>query len=221
MQSHQKLRFLIAALAIIAFFIGLYTDNYIMRMIAKPIPLFMLISMIKPSAHYQKFIFIGLIFSVIGDWLLEASPKFFAFGLVAFLIAHINYIIAFAKREKQLNLKSTIPIFIYGAVLYWILFPTLDKMTIPVFFYVIVILTMVWRAFVQRNFNNFAKYAFIGSIFFVFSDSLIALNKFHAPIEYSRPIIMITYWAAQFLIFSSAFMAAKNKDINTSFVEIK
>ncbi len=211
MKQNEKLRFLIAGLAIITFFIGLYTDNYLMRMIAKPIPLFMLISMIKPREHYQKFIFIGLIFSVMGDLLLEASPKLFAFGLVAFLIAHINYIIAFAKREKQLNLKSAVPVFIYGAILYWILFPTLEKMAIPVFFYVIVILTMVWRAFAQRKFNDFAKYAFIGSIFFVFSDSLIALNKFHAPIEYSRPIIMITYWTAQFFIFSSAFKASKIK----------
>jgi len=212
MKQNQKLRFLIAGLAIITFFIGLYTDNYIMRMIAKPIPLFMLISMIKPSEHYQKFIFIGLIFSVMGDLLLEASPKLFAFGLVAFLIAHINYIIAFAKREKQLNIKSAVPVFIYGAILYWILFPTLDKMAIPVFFYVIVILTMVWRAFAQQKFDNFAKYAFIGSVFFVFSDSLIALNKFHAPIEYSRPIIMITYWTAQFFIFSSAFKELKVKN---------
>ncbi|MCK5847469.1 MAG: lysoplasmalogenase, partial [Bacteroidales bacterium] len=194
------------------FFIGLYIDNYIMRMIAKPFPLLMLISMVKRDTHYGKFIFFGLIFSVIGDVLLEASPSFFAFGLVAFLIAHINYIIAFVGRDKGLNLLATPLIIIYGAALYWILFPTLKEMAIPVFFYIIVILSMVWRAFAQRKFDNFAKLALFGSLFFVFSDSLIALNKFYIPLEYSRGVIMVTYWTAQVLIFSSVFAATTKSE---------
>ena len=94
-----KIRLLIAFIAIVIFFIGLYFDNYLMRMIAKPIPLFVLISLVKPNTHYNKYIFIGLIFSVMGDLLLEASPSFFVFGLIAFLIAHINYIIAFLESD--------------------------------------------------------------------------------------------------------------------------
>ncbi len=200
-----KIRLLVAVIAIVIFFIGLYFDNYIMRMVVKPIPLLVLISLIKPNTHYRKFIFIGLIFSVIGDMLLEASPGFFVFGLVAFLLAHVNYIIAFIKRSKQLSLIIVIALLLYGAGLYWVLFPTLGNMAIPVLLYLLVILTMVWRAFAQRKFNTLAIYALVGSLFFVFSDSLIALNKFYAVLPYSRGVIMTTYWTAQFLIFNSAF----------------
>jgi len=200
-----KIRLLVAIIAIAIFFIGLYFDNYIMRMIVKPIPLFVLISLIKPNTHYRKFIFIGLIFSVIGDLLLEASPNFFAFGLVSFLLAHVNYIIAFIKRSRQFLLIIVVVLLLYGVGLYWILFPTLGKMAVPVLLYILVILTMVWRAFAQRKFNKVAIYALIGSLFFVFSDSLIALNKFYTVLPYSRGVIITTYWTAQFLIFNSAF----------------
>jgi uncharacterized membrane protein YhhN len=200
-----KYRIIGAIIAVAIFFIGLYLDNYYLRMATKPIPLFILISLIKPSTHYRKFIMIGLIFSVLGDILLESSPKMFAFGLVAFLIGHINYIIAFKARSNKLNIVTAIILLVFGASLYYILYPGLGEMAIPVLFYVLVILTMVWRAFSQRKFDAFAIFAFIGSLFFVFSDSLIALNKFYMPLPYSRGVIMITYWTAQSLIFYSAF----------------
>ena len=200
-----KYRLIGAILAVAIFFIGLYLDNYYMRMAVKPIPLFILISLIKPSTHYRKFIMIGLMFSVLGDILLEASPKLFAFGLVAFLIGHINYIIAFKPRSNKLNIGAAMILLAFGSNLYYVLYPGLDKLAIPVLFYVLVILTMVWRAFSQRKFDAFAMFAFIGSLFFVFSDSLIALNKFYMPIQYSRGVIMITYWTAQSFIFYSAY----------------
>ena len=200
-----KIRLLIATIAIAIFFVGLFLDNYIVRMIAKPVPLFVFISLLKPDFHYRKFIFIGLIFSVIGDLLLEASPNLFVFGLVAFLIAHVNFIIAFINRGQQNSILATILILLYGAGLYWVLYPNLNSMAIPVLVYVLVILTMVWRAFAQRKFDKFAIYALVGSLFFVFSDSLIALNKFYMVLPYSRGMIMLTYWTAQFLIFYSAF----------------
>ena len=204
-----KFRLLFALIAIVAFFIGLYFDNYLMRMISKPIPLFVLMSLIKPNTHYSRYIFIGLVFSVIGDFLLEASSSLFVFGLVSFLIAHINYIIAFTGRNKLYSFKIVPILLVYGIGLYWILFPSLKEMAIPVLLYLSVILVMVWRAFVQRRFDKFAIYALIGSLFFVFSDSLIALDKFYATIPYSRGVIMTTYWTSQFLIFISVFQSKK------------
>ena len=147
-----------------------------------------------------------------GDILLEASPNFFAFGLVAFLIAQINYIIAFLRRDKSLSLVTAALLLIFGTGLYWFLYPNLNEMAITVLLYISVILTMVWRAFAQRKFNKFAIYALVGSLFFVFSDSLIALNKFYATLPYSRGVIMITYWTAQFLIFNSVLKSTESVD---------
>jgi uncharacterized membrane protein YhhN len=43
-------------------------------------------------------------------------------------------------------------------------------------------------------------YVFIGSVLFVLSDSMIAINKFFHPIQNEGILIMSTYIAAQFLI---------------------
>jgi uncharacterized membrane protein YhhN len=42
--------------------------------------------------------------------------------------------------------------------------------------------------------------AMLGAIFFMLSDSTLALNKFRAPVYQSSVVIMSTYWAAQLLI---------------------
>ncbi len=172
-------------------------------MITKPVPIFVLLAMIRPSSHYNSFIFTGLLLSVVGDVLLESSPSMFLFGLIAFLLAHVAYITAFIEREKKPELLLLIPITLYGAVMYWFLFPGLQQMAIPVLLYLIVILVMSWRAIAQRNFNDLAIYAATGAIFFVLSDSIIAFNKFYIEIPHAKWLIMFTYWTAQILIFYS------------------
>ena len=56
------------------------------------------------SNAFQKRIFAGLIFSLIGDILLmmvDKNPNFFIAGLVAFLLAQLSYITAFYLDFKQ------------------------------------------------------------------------------------------------------------------------
>ena len=206
----QKITLTAVIIAMIVFFIGLYTDNYIMRMIAKPIPILAMITLLKPVTHYKKMIFIGLGFSVIGDFLLESSPTMFIFGLVAFLLAQTSYIVAFMKRSRSLNPIALIVLIIFGVVLFYLLYPGLDNMTIPVLIYVIVILTMSWRAIAQHNFDQFAIYASAGSLFFVISDCIIAFNKFYVEMPHARWLIMVTYWTAQSMIFYSAYKSAND-----------
>ncbi len=206
----QKITLTTVIIAMIVFFIGLYTDNYIMRMIAKPIPILAMITLLKPVTHYKKMIFIGLGFSVIGDFLLESSPTMFIFGLVAFLLAQTSYIVAFMKRSRSLNPIALIVLIIFGVVLFYLLYPGLDNMTIPVLIYVIVILTMSWRAIAQHNFDQFAIYASAGSLFFVISDCIIAFNKFYVEMPHARWLIMVTYWTAQSMIFYSAYKSAND-----------
>ncbi len=94
-------------------------------------------------------------------------------------------------------------------VVYWLLYPGLGNMAHPVLIYIIVILTMCWRAFAQTDFNKYAVYALAGALLFVVSDSLIAFNKFYVELEFARYLIMLTYWAAQSLIFYSAYATQK------------
>jgi uncharacterized membrane protein YhhN len=201
----QKITLTVIIIAMIVFFIGLYIDNYIMRMITKPIPILAMITLLKPVTNYKKMIFIGLGFSVIGDFLLESSPTMFIFGLVAFLLAQISYIAAFYKRSRSLNPIALIVLTIFGVVLFYLLYSGLGNMTVPVLIYIIIILTMSWRAISQHSFDQFAIYAAAGSLFFVISDCIIAFNKFYVEIPLARWLIMTTYWTAQSMIFYSAY----------------
>ena len=201
----QKVFILAALIAMAAYFVGVYVDDHLVRMVSKPIPLILFLIMLKPHSLFKKYVFAGLLLSVLGDLLLEASPNYFIFGLLAFLTAHIAYILAFVQRNRDLHLLPALFLMVYGVIIYWILFPGLHALALPVLFYVIVILTMVWRAIAQYNYDRFAVFAVIGALFFVASDSLIAINKFYTLVPYSRWLIMLTYWLAQSLIFYSAY----------------
>jgi uncharacterized membrane protein YhhN len=195
----------IGLVAMAFYFIGIYTDSFIVRMITKPLPIVTMLVLLKPINHYSRFIFSGLLLSVIGDLLLEYDASLFIYGLIAFMLAHITYIVAFFKRSKRIAPIPLALLMIFGIVIYWLLYPGLGNMAHPVLIYIIVILIMSWRATAQGNFHKNSIYAVAGSILFVTSDSLIALNKFYVEIEYHRYLIMLSYWAAQSLMFYSAF----------------
>ena len=100
-------------------------------------------------------------------------------------------------------LIESLPFYVYGAILFFILQSHLGDMLIPVLFYVIVITTMLWRSFIQRKISDVAKWAFIGALFFTISDTFIAVYRFTGHFTFDRELTIITYWAAQYLIFLS------------------
>ncbi len=164
----------------------------------------------KQSKHLNKSIrvitLLALMFSLIGDVLLmfvNKSANFFMSGLVAFLIAHIMYILVFYKsRNKTANkLPIIVILLIYASGLFYFLIDGLGEMLIPVLLYLLVILTMATTAFIRKRSNKDSyKLVFIGAVFFMISDSLLALNKFYEPLPFSNISIILTYALAQYLI---------------------
>lgn len=166
---------------------------------------------------YRKFptqntLLAGLTFSWIGDVILlftDLGEIYFIFGLVSFLIAHILYCILFNKQNK-IRKKQNKTIFIIGSILIAlyligmvsILMPHLGNLEIPVSVYASIISIMLLFAFngllVWEKPGNFL--IFLGALFFVISDSILAVNKFYAPIPKSSFFIMLTYLLAQYLI---------------------
>lgn len=180
--------------------------------IAKPAIVISLIFLfIKTSGGISKSIkritILALGFSVLGDILLmfvDQSPHFFTSGLVAFLLAHIMYILVFLRHrnKRQSMVGFVILLLVYASGLFYLLKDGLGDMLIPVIVYMIVILSMATSAFVRKGIVNTNSYnlVFIGAIFFMISDSILALNKFYQPIPFSNINIMLTYALAQFLI---------------------
>ena len=201
----RKIILSIALFAVLLFLVGVFTQNYTLRMVSKPVPVLALLALLKPNTNYRKLIFTGLVLSLVGDVLLESSPSMFVFGLLAFLSAHIAYIVAFIRRSRELVILPAVVFLVFGVAIFTFLYPGLGTMVVPVIVYITAIILMAWRSIAQRKVDGYAIFAAVGALFFVFSDSLIAFNKFYEPIPAARWLIIVTYWTAQYLIFYSAF----------------
>ena len=163
------------------------------------------------STHLKKttrnITLLALVFSLVGDVLLmfvNHSPNFFIGGLVAFLLAHIMYISVFLKsRNKTANSLPIITILlIYASGIFYFIKDGLNDMLIPVLLYLMVILIMAATAFLRKRstITNSYNLVFAGAVFFVISDSLLALNKFYELLLFSNISILLTYALAQYLI---------------------
>ena len=190
--------------------------------IAKPAIVFSLIFLfIKTSSELTSVIrnltIAALLFSVLGDILLmfvDRSPHFFTIGLVAFLLAHIMYILTFLKHrgKRKSIIGFVILLLIYASGLFYLLKDGLGDMLIPVVVYMIIILGMATSAYLRKNMVNSVSYnlVFIGAIFFMISDSILALNKFYQALPMSNVSIMVTYALAQYLIVIGILKIQRN-----------
>jgi uncharacterized membrane protein YhhN len=180
----------------------------------KPILLPLLLTAVAVSENFptKKILLTALIFSWIGDIILLFSDKgelYFIFGLVAFLISHLVYIVLFSKQQntrtndnKALFWIGILAILAYFVFMIDTLFPKLGPLKIPVLVYAIIITTMLFFAFKGslKWANPANNYILIGAIVFVSSDSILAFNKFYTPITHASFLIMLTYCLAQYLI---------------------
>lgn len=146
----------------------------------------------------------GLIFSWAGDVAIDFS---FIPGLACFLAAQVMYLLAFfltPGKSVIFSKKAYIPLLLLlaGCVLIFFMYDDLGNMKIPVIIYAAVILTMLASAFDRLMKVNRMSYNLVlaGAFLFVISDSCIAINRFTLDFDFSGPVIMITYLAAQYLI---------------------
>lgn len=151
---------------------------------------------------YKMLIMTGLFICMLADGLIY----WFIIGLITFLIGHIWYIIAFRHIKA-----STIPkwgavlLITYGiAMAIWIAGTLWNRgetiLVFAVILYMVVILLMGWNAIQTAN-----KFAITGAILFIFSDSILAINRFIVDIPFSDTFIMIPYYGAQLLFASSIY----------------
>jgi uncharacterized membrane protein YhhN len=160
---------------------------------------------------------LALLFSLAGDILLmfvNISANFFIGGLIAFLLAHIMYILTFTKKRNKTKspLLIVIALLVYAIGIFYIIKNGLGDMQIPVLLYLTVILTMVAMASLRKRKVSKTSYSlvFIGAVFFIISDSLIAIDKFYTQILFSRIFIILTYALAQYLIVNGILRQREN-----------
>jgi len=161
-------------------------------------------------ANLNILIFFALISCFLGDFFLLWSQKkiFFIAGLLSFLMGHIFYTIAFLQTTYFLSgipkwfYFSLLPYTWYGIFILKKLNPYLYSMKVPVIVYLNVILIMSFASFTRIWALKGLSFwlPFVGSFFFIVSDSLLAFRNFKVKLSRGWVSIMITYVFAQSLI---------------------
>jgi uncharacterized membrane protein YhhN len=159
---------------------------------------------------------IGLLFSLIGDVFLMLPREQFIAGLISFLLAHIAYLIGFSSGPEPFNLATLILATLIAATA-WQIYRRIraglsasghQALQIPVLVYSLVISLMLLSALGTLTRPQWqtgaALVASAGGLLFYASDSLLAWNKFVAPLSYGRLRVIVSYHIGQALIVLGA-----------------
>jgi len=191
---------LIVISAILAIYFGLY-DHRKLFMLFKPLTTILVIALLfftpkKSNVPLGRMVTISLVFCLLGDVLL-LFKDYFLMGLVAFLTAHILLAVSFIQyRGFYKNWITFLVLFgMAGALFFW-LQPWLGDLMLPVSIYMLIITFMAWQGvgLYLREMNNVHAWIAMAVLFFMFSDTLLAIAKFKTPFYFSGPLILATYW---------------------------
>lgn len=198
--------------------IAVYINNGSIRFITKPLlmpllAIYLLLHTNDVTSNLKVWIFLALFFSWTGDIFLlfeDRGSNFFLFGLSAFLIAQVFYIVFFHNIRMREYIRGNalllLLVIVYYSILISVLSPYLGSMRLPVRIYGVVIsfmLMLAMHTMLGKN-KRAAIWMMTGAILFVASDSLLAFNKFFSSFNNAGLIIMVTYGLAQLFITEGA-----------------
>ena len=208
--------------------IAVYSNSESLQFITKPLlmpllAIYLLLRTNTANSNLKGWIFLALFFSWAGDIFLlfeERVSNFFLFGLSAFLVAQVFYIVFFHNIRMREYIRGNalllLLVIVYYSILINVLSPYLGNMKLPVRIYGVVLSFMVMLAMhtmLGKN-KKAALWMTMGAILFVVSDSLLAFNKFFSPFNNAGVIIMLTYGLAQLFITEGAVRYINSETLN-------
>jgi len=145
---------------------------------------------------------VALLLSCAGDVFLHLSFRhYFVHALVAFLLAHVTYVVLFARnwprplRPSASQIALTILVVVYGALMCSWLWTGLGRLAGPALAYAVAITAMV----VSTILAGFSRpFIWIGALLFLISDSLIAAGRFMLTVPLIGLLIWPTYYLGQY-----------------------
>lgn len=154
-------------------------------------------------------IFLGLLACCAGDIFLmleNVMDKGFLYGMIAFAVGHILYILAvLLVLDFSWSIQKAF-LLIPAGVIVLKSFPKYNRklkdMRFPVYGYMVIVLMLhVFVVFGINEISPSTLLLYVGSLFFIFSDSLLAMVDFgKVAVDNARLYIMQSYILAQFLI---------------------
>lgn len=161
-----------------------------------------------PGTRYDWLVVAGLVLSMAGDVLLiRRERSWFLAGLVAFLLGHVAYLMAFGTRAALLALHpaAMAALAALGLVVFVRLRPYLGRMQWPVAAYIVVITLMLmgaWAVFLAPGGGAGAAWLIAcGATLFYVSDLSVARDRFIPGAGFANRAAGLTfYYTAQFLL---------------------
>jgi alkenylglycerophosphocholine hydrolase len=187
-----------------------YGGRRVVAGIVKGLPVLILAWVVSHAptadARFAGLVATGLVFSAIGDVSLVFAGGFLA-GLASFLVAHCFYIGAFAAgaAASPVALATALALAAVSAAMLGYLWPHVARVRVAVVVYVAALATMMWCA-VARALAGApgGALAAAGAAIFLVSDGVLATDRFARRFAGAHGVVMVTYYAAQLLIASSA-----------------
>jgi uncharacterized membrane protein YhhN len=197
--------------------IAVVMENRRLEYFAKPATLLLLILWFAislpsiPPVIGTWFLF-GLSLSLSGDIFLMFPDQHFLKGLIAFLLAHLTYIVVFNMNGLIITPVSISIALAIAACAFLILRRILrglrekgeESMAIPVTIYAIVLSVTLWSTtsvLLRPDWRLAAGIlTALGGLSFFISDAAIAWNRFVGPHPGGRVFEMVTYHLAQFML---------------------
>ncbi|OOE58673.1 lysoplasmalogenase [Salinivibrio sp. ML323] len=179
----------------------------------KPLTIAMLMAIVGThisASHYAQWVFVALLFSVVGDVFLMLPKDRFVQGLTSFLLAHLVYIFAFwAQFDGHMVWWLPAMLSGLGIIVFLLLLPNLGQLALPVAVYIAVITQMVWAAgeYWLNTHSPAAALALAGAICFMVSDTVLAFVRFKGEFRPAQAMVMSSYFFAQALISASVVIA--------------
>ena len=186
--------------------------------VAKPAVIIVLFTWLWTSAGLSGALIwfgLGLLLSLVGDVLLMISlDRLFLPGLVAFLLAHIAYVIGFNTPVPEMSVWGiALAVFIGlgGARVVRRIIDALaaqgqGRMRMPILVYSIVISLMILSAMLKLTDVKWeagaALLVSLGAILFYISDIILAWNKFVSPLQHGRIYNIAAYHLGQIALIA-------------------
>ena len=153
---------------------------------------------------YARAIWLGLVFSLLGDiWIMVPGNRFL-FGLASFLLAHVCYIFAFLTHAPASGFPwPVLPLAFIGVIILVYLWPALSaglKGAVSLYFAVIVVMATLAASRALAHFSTDTLSAGIGALLFMTSDAILAIDRFRRPFHLAQAALLGSYFAGQLLI---------------------
>lgn len=147
----------------------------------------LLLALLFPSRH-RTLVFLAMVISSIGDFLLMSTEKNsalrFILGAVAFMLAHVLYAFAYGSRLTPLSLNAgvifTLSVFVLGAIAILYMYnkgnASAATLVLVLIYFLVICIANLAVSLYTFSVGGLAIFALIGSVCFILSDFFIGMS---------------------------------------------